>query len=227
MVWLFRDRICTKMVCKNLDNSWLKERDCNEDVIGSWCEQGGKEGYFKCKWCGGEEKSFKHGKKDILSHARAKKHKDNKPQADSISQPTLQGYFGKDKEENDQKIKVENLAIYLTGFFARHDIPYEEAGCFTELLKKGIDDSEIVKKLKLGPDKMTYIAKYGLGEVFRKETVDEMKNSFSFALSLDESEVNKVSQLEVVAKICTKEGNLVLKHYATIDIESTDAKTYC
>ena len=212
------------MVCKNLDNSWLKERDCNEDVVGSWCQQG-KEGYFKCKWCGGEEKSFKHGKKDILSHARAKKHKDNKPQADSISQPTLQGYFGKDKEENDQKIKVENLAIYLTGFFARHDIPYEEAGCFTELLKKGIDDSEIVKKLKLGPDKMTYIAKYGLGEVFRKETVDEMKNSFSFALSLDESEVNKVSQLEVVAKICTKEGNLVLKHYATIDIESTDAKT--
>ena len=29
----------------------------------------------------------------------------------------------------------------------------------------------------------------------------------------------------MVAKICTKEGNLVLKHYATIDIESTDAKT--
>ena len=224
MVWLFRDRRCTKMACKHLDNTWLKGLDENGDVVGSWCEQG-KEGYFRCKRCGGEEKSFKHGKKDILSHARSKKHKDNKPKSDSISQPTLQGYFGKDKEENVLKTKVENLAIYVTGFFARHDVPFEEADCFTNTLKKAIDDSEIVKKLKLGADKMKYIAKYGLGEEFRKQTVDEMKNAIAFALSLDESEVNKVSQLEIVAKICTKEGNLELKHYATIDIEGTDAKT--
>ena len=211
------------MVCTNL-GKWVDDKDDNKDRIGDWCEQAGP-GLFNCTWCNTFKKSFKNGKCELIKHANSAKHKSNRPSASALPQPTLPGMFNKDKDEDDTKLQAENLAIALTLFFGRHDFPFEIAGCITEILKTYINDSKIVEQLTLGKDKMKYIAKFGLGEEFRNQTVQEMKDCLAFGLSLDESEVNKSSQLECVAKIATKEGTLELKHYATLEIEKTDAES--
>ena len=61
--------------------------------------------------------------------------------------------------------------------------------------------------------------------MFEKETVDKIKESVAFAIYMDESEVNKKSQLECVVKMATKECGVETKHYGVLDIESTDAAT--
>ena len=170
-----------------------------------------------------KELSFKQGKVEVLKHARRDKHKESRPSPDQFLQATLPDIFNKEKDE--AKVKADNLAVALTTLFARHDVPFSVADCLTDTLKRMIDDSKIVKNLMLGSSKVSYIVNHGLGEEFRKQTVEEMKTSTAFSISLDESEVNKSSQLECIAKITTKDGTVELKHYTTIDIEHTDAST--
>ena len=43
--------------------------------------------------------------------------------------------------------------------------------------------------------------------------------------SLDESEVNKVSQLEIVVNIVNQDGTIDNRHYRTLDIEAPNAET--
>ena len=139
------------MVCTNL-GKWVHEKDGNEDKIGDWCEQAGP-GLFNCKWCNLHKGSFKNGKVELLKHARTTKHKNNKPSASAPPQPTLPGML-KDKDE-DSKLKADNLAIALTAFFGRHDVPADNADCLTDILKRHIDDSKIVEKL--GKDQLSLL----------------------------------------------------------------------
>ena len=133
--------------------------------------------------------------------------------------------FNNENEKEEDKVKADTLAVALTTLFARHDVPFSFADCLTDTLKKYIDDSQIVENLMLGSSKVSYIVNHGLGDEFRKQTIEEMKTSVAFSISLDESEVNKASQLECIAKIATKEGEVELKHYTTIYIDKTDAST--
>lgn len=214
------------MVCTNLSR-FVNDKDDNDDRIGDWCEQVGK-GLFMCKWCEPKkELSFKPGKVELLKHARREKHKESRPASQGlpkVTAVTVKEMFN-NNVENDVKVKAENLAITLATLFARHDVPFSFADCLTQTLKRMIDDSKIVENLTLGSNKVSYVVNYGLGDEFRKKTIEEMKNSTAFGISLDESEVNKSSQLECVAKIATNEGTVELKHYNTLDIDYTNATT--
>ena len=52
-----------------------------------------------------------------------------------------------------------------------------------------------------------------------------MKSSDAISFQIDESEVNKVSQLNIVVDIAMKANGLEKRHFKTIDLESGDAAT--
>ena len=94
-----------------------------------------------------------------------------------------------------------------------------------KIVKKYAPDSEIIKQVALGREKARYLTIYGLGDTFEEETVRKMKSCDAFSVHIDESEVNKVSQLEVVAKIASKEDVIEIMHYKCLDLEKGDAET--
>ena len=121
-------------------------------------------------------------------------------------------------------MKAADLEIALSMLLARHDFPFTFADCLLTILKKYVTDSEILSKVQLGSKKVSYLVNFGLGEFYEKETIEKMKSAPAFAISLDESEVNKTSQMECVVNIATEEG-VECRHYRTIDIERPDAET--
>ena len=46
----------------------------------------------------------------------------------------------------------------------------------------------------------------GVGEHFKAETITRMKNSDAFSVALDESQVNKQSELEITVKLSNEDG---------------------
>ena len=201
-------------------SSFAKEKDANNDVIGSWAEQVGQ-GKFRCKWCLTKSLSFDSGRKELVKHSTTAKHKENRNVVNS--QQTVKDLFKQDKVD-DNSLKAADLEIALSMLLARHDIPFTFADCLLTILKKYVTDSEILSKVQLGSKKVSYLVNFGLGEFYEKETVEKMKSAPAFAISLDESEVNKASQMECVVNIATEEG-VECRHYRTIDIERPDAET--
>ena len=79
--------------------------------------------------------------------------------------------------------------------------------------------------MKLGITKAAYLITYGLKEYHEEETIKKMKSSDAISIQIDESEVNKVSQLNIVVDIATKANGLEKRHFKTIDLESGDPAT--
>ena len=52
-----------------------------------------------------------------------------------------------------------------------------------------------------------------------------MKNCNAFSVQIDESEVKKVSQFDVIARIATPEEGIETRHYKCLYLESGDAET--
>ena len=140
-------------------------------------------------------------------------------------QQSVADLFGNKKEADELNSKTRNLQIAIVQALSRHDVPPEFAECLTAVLKKYISDSEIVKGIKLGSTKAAYLTTYGLKEYHDEETVQKMKASDAFSIQIDESEVKKMSQLNIVVDISTKESGLEKRHFKTIDLEAGDAAT--
>ena len=157
--------------CTNLIK-YAKQKDVNGDTIGDWAIQVGK-GLFQCKYCGRSKTlSFKQGECELQKHAKTDKHKANKVSYEASYQPTLLDMLN-NNEASEVNEKVASLEAAIAMFLARHDIPFSMADCLSELLKKYVTDSEIVSKLQLGSKKASYVINYGLGEAFKKETVQK------------------------------------------------------
>ena len=140
-------------------------------------------------------------------------------------QQSVAELFNKYKEAEDVRSGTRDLEIAIVQTLSRHDVPPEFAECLSAVLKKYIPDSSIVQGMKLGSTKAAYLTTYGLGEYHEEETIEKMKASDAFSIQIDESEVNKVSQLNIVAEIETKENGLEKRFFKTIDLESADAAT--
>ena len=96
-----------------------------------------------------------------------------------------------------------------------------------KILKEKATDSEIIKNLKLGRTKASYVINNGIADFYENETIELLKNSNAFAASIDESEVNKVSQLEIMVSLAGGDDGMLrdTRHFASIDIENTKADT--
>lgn len=205
-------------------NKYLDERDANNVRIGDWAEQGGQKGVAICKVCVPRRTiSFKsHGAKDLIKHSMSDLHK-NCAKAAKSQQASLTNFFQNDEHDKLQK-EIKSLEIALLSFMGRHGIPTTLSDCLNCLLKKHITDSKIVEGLTLGARKARYVTIYGLGEYFEKETISELRNCDAFSISIDESEVNKKSELEIMVRMSDKDG-IKNKHYKSIDLEAGDATT--
>ena len=102
---------------------------------------------------------------------------------------------------DELKQKAQDLEISLTRFLSKHVIPPTAADCLTQILKKFIDDSEIVKKMTLGQEKARYLTDFGISEEYEEKTIQKLKECDAFSIGIDESEVNKRSELEMMATV--------------------------
>ena len=169
--------------------------------VGDWAEQVSS-GHFKCKFCAPlKVLSFGHGKKDLTQHSESVKHRQQfQSSNNNTSQPSLVDFLHSRKKD-DVKLKAWDLENAICLMISRHGYQHTLVACLVEMLQKYVTDSEIVKHLKIGKNKAGYIITHGLGDYFEEETVTMMKSCNAFAASIDESEVNKASQLEVIVTV--------------------------
>ena len=206
---------------------YLNDDDQNGQKIGDWASQVQK-GKFVCKVCDPDKPlSFKSGKCELLKHSTTEKHikKTKDAKSDTTHQASIKDLFQKPEKDNEIDMKVLDFEAKFVMVGVSHGIPTAVMDCLTETLQDHITDSEIIKKMKLKEKKAAYIANHGLAEVFENETVEKLKKCFAFSISLDESEVNKQSQLEIIVNIANKDGIETGIHYNTLPLEGGDAET--
>ena len=207
-------------------STYAKVKDKYGVTVESWAEQVSP-GQFKCKIClPTKVLSFLKGKGALTQHSESEKHRRQSTATsnNNSKQPSLVDVLNTQKTD-EIKEKARDLENALVMMLSVHGIQHTLVDCLEEILKKYITDSEIIKRMQLGRTKAGYIVKHGLGEHFEKETISLLKDCHCFAASLDESEVNKSSALEVVVNIASEDQETTSRHFTCLDIPKTDAET--
>ena len=215
----------------NLDR-YLSLPDQNKKkpgLIGDWAVQVAR-GVVKCTICSVPFNectvTFKKGELDLQRHSKTDKHQNRSllPRKDSL-QPKLNDLI-QNKAVDKAKEEAKELEIGLVSFFANHNIPNSShtAECLVSLMKEKIPDSEIIKKVQLSREKARYLTIHGVGAYYEESVVEKLRNCDAFSVSIDESEVNHRSELEIQVKVSSKDGVESL-HYACVDLEAGDAET--
>ena len=203
---------------------YYDKKDKNGVKVRDWAEQTAPSKAI-CKVCVPNRKIvFKRGCSELFKHSESAVHVESM-NANKKSQPERIDVFMGNKAEESIKFKSKDLEIAIVAFLSRHYVPPSEAECLMKILKKFAPDSEIIKNVALGREKARYLTIHGVGDAYEHETLQKMKNSDAFSVQIDESEVNKVSQLEVMAKIATPEAGIETRHYRCLDLEAGDAET--
>ena len=209
-------------------NTVAEEKDKFNVKIKDWAVQVGP-GLYQCKVCPlAKTNSFQKGKTDLFRHSESEKHRRHftSNNNSSRSQPSIVDIVNSQKKDATLE-KTWDLEISLCLFLANHGIQYNAIDCLVKILKEKATDSEIIKNLKLGRTKASYIINNGIADFYENETVELLKNSNAFAASIDESEVNKVSQLEIIVSLAGGDNGMLkdTRHFSSIDIENTKSDT--
>ena len=205
-------------------NRYVDDKDKNGSRIGDWAASAGN-GLFVCKVCDPSRKlSFKSGGKfDLFKHSESVKHIKCVNNDDGKTQ-TVKDLFKLQKlDEVDVKVLELETAFVLAA--TSHGVPTAVIDCLTETMQKYITDSEIIQRMRLHRTKAHYLTNFGLADKFERDTVTKLKKCIAFSASLDESEVNKTSQLQIVVNIYTTDGLEIGVHYNTLALEAADATT--
>ena len=213
------------MVASKLEK-YLDKRDKNGTKVSDWAIQG-QPSKAICSVCVPRRTiDFKKGAGDLFKHSESAVHIQSLQSTvpGRAKQPTLEA-FANAKKNDEIKVHAKDLEIALVTFLSRHHIPPPQAECLMKILKKFAPDSDIIQCASLGREKARYLTLHGVGQVFEEEVVNRVKNCDAFSVQIDESEVNKVSQLEIVAKIATCGQGIETRHYKCVDLEAGDAET--
>lgn len=212
---------------KELAN-YVDVQDKNGVRVGDWAMQAAP-GVASCSVCPDAKVKFGKGKEHLTRHSESDKHKGNQKSAQKSEQLNIDVVFGHQRA-SDEKTKLEiqsqNLEIALGHFFARHSIPHSTGDCLVKILRQKIPDSRIVQGMTLSREKIRCLVEFGLGEHYEEETVEKMRKCYAFGIAMDESEVNKRSELEICCKIAS-EGGIESRHYKCLDLEAGNAETIC
>ena len=202
--------------------NYLEKKDKYGVRVGDWAKQADK-GFVSCKYCVHPSKfGISKGLGDLTRHSENQKHRAAVAASKEDSQTTLADH---NFTVNDPiKAAAKEFEIDLVAVMAHHGVPSTIFDCLTATMKKHITDSDIVKEMKLGREKARCLLIGGLGEHFKNETITKMKNSDAFSVALDESQVNKRSELEITVKLSNDEG-IESRHYKSLDIEDGKAET--
>ena len=206
--------------------------DVNGDVISSWAEHVGKNS-FRCKVCCSGHISFGRGMTSFNQHASGKVHKENIKKTDkykkqlSISE-SLKKAEKEDESTSSLKTKVQNFEIDLIRRLDHHNITPDFLPCLVNCVKTHLADEDclkIVDKVSIGKSKGRYIAQHGIAKTYKEETVIKLRNCDGFSIGFDESEMNKITELEIIVILSTKGVGIEMRHYRTLALEAGDAET--
>ena len=175
------------------NSDWLKESDGNGHSIKEWCEPGDTEFIAKCIICKKNVDIRNRGKKQLLSHAETRKHKNHKAGLVSKNQPKLFTVTNNDGEKmvglgltsatgsnpnfkvshDDEVARAEiiwTLKVVESGF------SYASCNSIKEDFCAMFPDSRIAKSFTLGTDKVSYEIAHGLGPYFDQEVINEIEH---------------------------------------------------
>ena len=195
------------MVATNLD-VYCDAKDKNSVRIGDWAHQV-QPRVASSKTCLPVcTVKFVMGRGDLFKHSESVKHQryaqTNKHSKQTDIKDILSSSGNKEKEAVLKKTK--DFEIALVQFLARYHIPPSNAECLTVILNKFVTESDIINKMKLGREKARYLTEYGIGEYYEEITHRKLKNCDTFSVGIDESEVNKKSELEMIVNVVTNNG---------------------
>ena len=204
-------------------SKYVDEKDKFGEKVGDWAQQV-SQGLAKCKVCESYIK-FHKGKLELIRHSETKKHQEAKTRIKNKKHQRNLFDFIENSDANRIKCQARDLEIAIVALLSNHQVPPTLAECLITILKKHITDSEILKHVKLSHEKSRYMTVYGLGQHFEAETVKKLKNCDGFSISIDESEVNHRSELEIQATVASDVDGVEYLHYKVVDLESGDAET--
>ena len=213
------------MVAKSI-SVYLTQKDANGVEIGKWAiDVGG--GKAKCKACGEKSFSYAFGKTAFIQHSATKNHQSNIKKLDTKTQQcNIKEMLMGDAAEQLLKKKARMFEIDLTRRLDSHNVSFTVVDCLVDCLKTHLsEESKILSHVELGRTKATYLAKNGIGKTFLEETIKKLQEADGFSIGFDESEVNKLHECEVMVILSLKDKGIELRHYRTISLEGTDAKT--
>ena len=217
---------CTEMVASKL-SSFLNLKDKNNVVVASWAEGTGKDGVARCKYCHKEVK-FAAGSSELLKHSMTAKHITSTPKDNVLKQMSINEALAQSRQEENQDLKererTQEFEISLARCLSRHNITAEFIECLQRQLKMHCKDSVVVQRMKISKTKCEVMIREGIAATYREETIKMLQKCDAYSLGFDESEVNKISELEMMVQISSPTG-LVLRHYRTLDLEDGTAET--
>ena len=214
------------MVATKLVN-FLNAVDKYNVAVGSWAQETGRDGVARCKYCQSNVK-FASGKNELFKHSERQKHRDATPKEEgsvkqiSISQ-AMQKITESEKEELEIKERTREFEISIARALSYHNISGDFIDCLQRQLKTHCGDSIVVQRMRMGRSKCQVMQRMGISPTYRAETVEMMKTCDSFSIGFDESEVNKISELEIMVRVSSERG-ICLRHYRTLDLESGTAQ---
>ena len=213
-------------------SSFHDKVDCNGDVISSWAESI-KAGTYRCKICHSSNNTFKRGMNSFNQHAKGDQHKTNMKKADKVSkQLSIAASFNQAAAEDDNqnvlKQKTRNFEIDFVRRLDRHFVSLEVLPCLVDCIKTHLNTEEgrnIVQNMSLGRNKGQYISEHGIAKTYLEETILKLQTCDGFSVGFDESEVNKITELQVMIILAQSNQGVELRHYRTISLDGGDAET--
>ena len=110
---------------------------------------------------------------------------------------------------------MKEFTLDLVRSLSRRCIPFEYMDCLSAILKKHLSD-ELVQDLKVHHTKAAYLTKHAISESYQRETVRLLHGCDAFTLGFDETEINKISELELLVKIAHPKVGIQLHHYKKV-----------
>ena len=223
------------------NNAWLGY-EVDEIPVSSWCVADPSNNLkAKCLKCRpgvsqpfGLTFSIREGFTAIKKHARATKHikyaqGDNEGHAiEGVEQIDIEAAFKNQEELNKQTISENKRLlegqILFSNLVHSHGIPSSFFTCFGDLASRIFPDSKLAKRWSSSKDGMRqtkgdYFLTHGIYEYHHQKLVESLRNAF-FSVNIDESSVNKKSQLNVNISYIDKEKRDCRKqNFTTISME--------
>ena len=227
------------------------ERSIDGISVKEWCGGGSKENpqRARCIVCPptvaeplGITFSIAEGFTGLKAHTRGTRHREHmekKEAGEELDEPRQISMLAaldnqkhlteKSRKEGEQLLKSQ---ILFSNFVHSHGLPSVTFTCFAELAPKLFPDSKIARQWGgHGRDGMrmtkgNYFLTEGIAPFLKSELIEILRNSF-FSVNVDESSVNKKTELDVHVSFW-KDNQIQKQNLTTVSmLEGTSAQELC
>lgn len=165
----------------------------------------------------------------LKRHSEGTKHKNklhNLASTSGMSQTKLTNLFSKDGNDSSFDSQVKQLEISLCGFIAEHNISYKAVDHLSNLLKKKVTDSKLIKNVNLSRTKARGVITNVIGETHKENLAEKLKNS-KFSVLVDEStDIATVKQMCIIVRFFDDKRLMIETYFwELVSIESGTAES--